>query len=379
MSPQFEIQVIAVVAAAACALSGAFLVLRRMAMTADAVSHAVLPGIVAAYLLGGDLGSPLLALGAVLSGVATVALTEALQRTRLVREDAALGLVFPAMFAIGVILVSRMAGHVHLDVDAVLLGELAFAPFERMVIAGRDLGPRALWLAGGALVLNLAVVGLLFKELKLASFDAPLAAALGFSPALLHYGSMTLVSATAVASFDAVGLVLVVALMTGPAAAAWQLTDRLSTLLGIAALFGALAAVSGYWLARVLDVSIAGSMALCVGLIYLAVLVAAPGRGIVARARRRSVQRMEFGLVLLAVHLAQHEGDPDEVSESRIDDLHLHMHWDRERMRHIMDEALERGWVERDGERLRLRAAGREAAGRVFQRTWSLASGRRLP
>jgi len=375
MTPQVEIQIIAVVTAAACALSGTFLVLRRMAMIADAISHAVLPGIVIAFLLGGSLGSPLLALGAALSGVATVALVEALQRTRLVKEDTAIGLVFPALFALGVVLVSRYAGHVHLDVDAVLLGELAFAPFERMIVAGRDVGPRALWIAGGALLLNAAVVTSLFKELKLVTFDPALAAALGFPPLLLHYGLMTMVSATAVASFDAVGLVLVVALMVGPAAAAWLLTDRLALLLPLAAGLGSVAALSGYWLARWLDASIAGAMAVCVGLVFLVVLTFAPRRGLLARRRLRSTQRREFAMTLLAVHLAQHEGTADEVEESLLASLHLHLRWDEEHLRRTVREALGRNWVRLDDDRLRLEEAGRAAAGMIFNRAWPRGSG----
>lgn len=375
MTPQTEIQLIAVAAAAACALSGTFLVLRRMAMIADAVSHAVLPGIVIAFLLGGGLGSPLLAFGAALSGVATVALVEALQRTKLVKEDTAIGLVFPALFAFGVVLVSRYADHVHLDVDAVLLGELAFAPFERMIIAGRDVGPRALWIAGGALVLNVTAVSVFFKELKLVTFDPALAAALGFSPLLLHYGLMTLVSATAVASFDAVGLVLVVALMVGPAAAAWLLTDRLAVLLPLAASLGATSAVAGYWLARWLDASIAGAMAVCVGLVFLLVFSFAPRRGLLARRRMLATQRREFAMTLLAVHLAQHEGTADEADESRLASLHLHLHWDEDRLRRTVRDGLSRGWLRREDDRLLLEDAGRSAARTVFARAWPQGTG----
>ena len=375
MTPQTEIQLIAVAAAAACALSGTFLVLRRMAMIADAVSHAVLPGIVIAFLLGGGLGSPLLAFGAALSGVATVALVEALQRTKLVKEDTAIGLVFPALFAFGVVLVSRYADHVHLDVDAVLLGELAFAPFERMIIAGRDVGPRALWIAGGALVLNVTAVSVFFKELKLVTFDPALAAALGFSPLLLHYGLMTLVSATAVASFDAVGLVLVVALMVGPAAAAWLLTDRLAVLLPLAASLGATSAVAGYWLARWLDASIAGAMAVCVGLVFLLVFSFAPRRGLLARRRMLATQRREFAMTLLAVHLAQHEGTADEADESRLASLHLHLHWDEDRLRRTVRDGLSRGWLRREDDRLLLEDAGRSTARTVFARAWPQGTG----
>jgi manganese/zinc/iron transport system permease protein len=255
---QIEIQLIASVVAVACALPGVFLVLRRMAMMSDAISHTVLLGIVIGFFITKDLTSPLLILGAAATGVLTVSLVEVMHRTRLVKEDAAIGLVFPMLFSLAVILISRYAGDVHLDSDAVLLGELAFAPFDRFVVLGYDLGPKALYVMGGILILNLLFIVLFYKELKLATFDVGLAAALGFSPGLIHYALMTLVSVTAVGAFDAVGSILVVALMIGPPAAAYLLTDRLPRLIGLSALIGVLSAGSGYWLAHALDASIAG-------------------------------------------------------------------------------------------------------------------------
>ncbi|RME66244.1 MAG: metal ABC transporter permease, partial [Caldilineae bacterium] len=139
MSPQLEIQLIGVLVAAACALPGVFLVLRRVALLSDAISHSILLGIVVGFFLVGDLTHPLLVLMAAATGVLTVSLVEALIHTRRVKEDAAIGLVFPALFSMGVILVSRYAGDVHLDIDAVLLGELAFAPFSRATYLGLDL------------------------------------------------------------------------------------------------------------------------------------------------------------------------------------------------------------------------------------------------
>ncbi|RPI22088.1 MAG: metal ABC transporter permease, partial [Chloroflexota bacterium] len=225
--PQIEIQMIAAVVAAACALPGVFLVLRRMTMMSDAISHTVLLGIVIGFFLTEDLNSPLLVIGAALTGVFTVSLVELINRTRLVREDTAIGLVFPALFSIAVILISRFAGDVHLDTDAVLLGELAFAPFDRFTPFGVDIGPVAFYLMVGILLLNLVFIVVFYKELKLATFDAGLAAALGFFPGLLHYGLMTIVSITAVGAFETVGSILVVALMVAPPVTAFLLTDSL--------------------------------------------------------------------------------------------------------------------------------------------------------
>ena len=244
MSASVEIQLIAVVVAAACALPGVFLVLRSMSMMADAISHTVLLGIVLAFFVVADLQSPWLLLGAAAVGVLTVSLVELLNRTQLVKQDAAIGLVFPALFSLAVILISRFARGVHLDVDAVLLGELAFAPFDRIELFGLDL-PHALVTMGVILALNAGLIALFYKELKLSTFDAGLAATLGFAPGLLHYGLMAMVSVTAVGAFDAVGAVLVVALMVTPAAAAYLLTDDLRKMLVLSVLIAVASALGG--------------------------------------------------------------------------------------------------------------------------------------
>lgn len=366
-APQIEILVIAMVTAAGCSLVGVFLMLRRMAMLSDAISHAILPGIVIAFFITRDLASPWLVAAAAATGVLTVVLVEALARTRRLKEDAAMGLVFPALFSVGIVLITRYAGNVHLDVDAVLLGELAFAPFDRLIIGGADMGPRHLWLMGGITTLNLLVVLVFFKELKIATFDAGLAASLGLAPAVIHYGLMTLVSVTAVGAFDAVGLVLVVALMVGPAAAAYLLTDRLPILLLLAVALGALAAGFGLGLAIWLDASIAGCIAVGVGLVFLVVFLLAPGRGLVAEILRRRRQRWEFAQVMLTIHLVHHEGSVDEDEESRIDHLHgKHVGWTPEFTTRVVAQALQRKLVEQTGRRLRLTDLGRTTAGRAL-------------
>ncbi len=366
MSPDLEILAIAVVTAVACAIPGCFLVLRRMAMTADAISHAILPGIVIAFLLTGDLSSPLLVVAAALTGVLTVALIEALNRTRLVAEDAAIGIVFPGLFSIGVILVSRLAGRVHLDTDVVLLGELAFAPFDRLVVAGVDLGPRALVTMSSVLALNLVLLVLAAKELKLATVDEGLAVLLGFSPAVIHYGLMASVSVTAVGAFNSVGSILVVALMVAPPATAWLLTDRLGRMLWVAAGSAAVSAVLGYGAARLGDLSIAGSMATASGTVFALALILAPGRGLVAQARRRSRQRLEFYLQMLVVHLHHHEGRPEEEQENRVGGLHRHLRWSSGETRQVVRHAGDRGLLEARDDLLVLSPAGRRLAGRAL-------------
>lgn len=365
-APQLEIQLIASVVAVACALPGAFLVLRRMAMMSDAISHSILLGIVLAFFLVRDLSSPFLVLAAALAGRLTVSLVEWLRRTKRVREDAAIGLVFPAMFSAGVILISRYAGSVHLDVDSVLLGELAFAPFRRLVLFGVDMGPKSLSLMSAILLLNLAFILVFYKELKVATFDEALAGALGLAPAAIHYALMSLVAVTAVGAFDAVGSILVVALMIGPPATAYLMTDRLSRMLALSALIGVACAVGGYWAAHWLDASIAGCMATVAGLLFLAAFLAVPGRGLVAVTLRRARQRIEFARTMLVVHLYHHEGLPEERRENRVEHLQEHLRWAPDFAGRVVSAARRSGMVSQDDGVLLLTEEGREQAKRAM-------------
>jgi manganese/zinc/iron transport system permease protein len=331
-------------------------------LVSDAISHAILPGIVVAFFLTHDLNSPLLLVSAAATGVLTVVLIEALLRSRLVPEDASIGLVFPALFSIGVILISRYAGDVHLDTDSVLLGELALAPFDQMVIGGVELGPRALWTMGVILVLNLVLIGLAWKELKLATVDPGLAAVLGFSPVIIHYSLMAMVSITAVGAFDAVGSILVVALMIAPPATAYLLVDRFAPMLWVGATVAAASAILGYGLAFSLDVSIAGSMAAACGFLFAAALLLAPGRGLVAQARRRNSQRLELGIRMLLVHLLHHQQTEAEMQECQFPSLHLHLQWSEARTRQVVREAEARELVARAGDLLQATSEGRSLA-----------------
>jgi manganese/zinc/iron transport system permease protein len=367
-SVQLEIQLIAAVTAAACALPGVFLVLRRMAMMSDAISHTVLLGIVLGFFLTGDLASPVLIIGAALTGVLTVSLVELLNRTRLVKEDAAIGLVFPVLFSIAVILISRFAGDVHLDTDAVLLGELAFAPFNRFTPFGQDLGPVALYLMGGILLINLAFILVFYKELKLATFDPGLAAALGFVPGVLHYALMGVVSVTVVGAFEAVGSILVVALMIAPPMTAYLLTENLARMIAASAAIGVAGAIGGYWLAHLLDASIAGSMATVFGLLFFAVLLVAPRRGLIAMALRRINQKGEFARTLLVIHLLNHEGLPEAEQENNLNQLHKHLRWEPEFTVKTVNQAMQLGLVSRLNGHLVLTEGGRAVARQAIVR-----------
>lgn len=334
-NPQIEIQLIAAVVAMACAIPGVFLVLRKMALISDAISHSILPGIVIGFFITQDLNSPLLILLAALFGVITVVMVEFIQKTGLVKEDTAIGLVFPVLFSIGVILIAKNASDVHLDIDAVLLGELAFAPFDRLIVAGADWGPKSLWVMGSILLLTLSLLVLFFKELKVSTFDAGLSSALGISPVIMHYGLMSVSSITIVGAFDAVGAILVVALMIAPAATAYLLTEDLKKMIGLSLLFGVVSAISGYWVANFLDASISGSIATTLGVIFLMVYLFASKKGLISVLYRQKQQRIEVSLITFLLHLNRHE----EESERHINHLQEHINWRAVRARTVLNLA----------------------------------------
>ena len=356
MDAQVEIQLIAAVVAIACAIPGVFLVLRKMALISDAISHSILPGIVIGFFITEDLNSPLLILLAALMGVITVVLVEAIQKTGLVKEDTAIGLVFPALFSIGVILIAKNANDVHLDVDAVLLGELAFAPFDRLIVSGTDIGPKSLWVMGTILLITIGMLFAFFKELKVSTFDAGLSAALGFSPVVLHYGLMTVSSVTVVGAFEAVGAVLVVALMIAPAATAYLLTSDLKKMLVLSVIFGVFSAIAGYWVAHFLDASIAGSMTTVLGLVFLIVYLFAPNKGLIAVMYRQRQQRTEVSLLTFLLHLNNHE----EESERHVKHLNEHINWQKVRSKTVLDLAEKNNLVRIDKNIVSLTTKGKE-------------------
>lgn len=355
-SPQIEIQLIAVVVAIACAIPGVFLVLRKMALISDAISHSILPGLVAGFFITHDLNSPILILLAAVTGVITVVLVEAIQKTGLVKEDTAIGLVFPALFSIGVILIAKNANDVHLDVDAVLLGELAFAPFDRLLMSGMDLGPKSLWVMGTVLIITLSLLLLFFKELKVSTFDVGLSSALGISPMIMHYGLMSISSITVVGAFDAVGAILVVALMIAPAATAYLLTANLKKMIMLSIGFGVFSAIAGYWLAHLLDASISGSMTTVLGIVFLMVYLFAPRKGLISVLYRQKQQRNEVSLITFLLHLNNHS----EESERHINHLNEHINWQKVRSRTILTLALKNNMIAIDEQIVSLTDKGKE-------------------
>ncbi|NUM53030.1 MAG: metal ABC transporter permease [Candidatus Hydrogenedentes bacterium] len=282
-------------ASAACALVGCFLVLRKQAMMGDAISHSVLPGIVIAFLVTQSRAPIPMLLGAGALGLLTAFTTNALERHGRLQPDASIGVTFTWLFAVGVILISAFAGHVDLDAECVLYGEIASSPWDIWILGDTDMGPRAVWILGAITIANLVFVTLGYKQLKLTSFDPGMAAALGINVTLWHYLLMGFVSLTTVGAFESVGAILVVAMLIVPPNTAYLLTDRLSRMLALSVMLGIASALGGYWLAALIDGSIAGAMAVVSGMLFALAALFSPTHGIIAGyiARRHAIASPE--------------------------------------------------------------------------------------
>ena len=273
----------------ACALLGCYLVLRKMSLLGDALSHAVLPGLVIAFMLAGSVNIAVMFGGALAAGMVTTFLVQALNRRAKVAADTSMGVVFTSMFAIGLILLKRYTGgDIDLDPDCVFLGALDFVG-----IAGQPgfkafgvLWPRTFVSIAPVLLANVIFIGLFWKELKVSSFDPALATSMGFRAGLMHYLLMMMVAVTTVASFEAVGSILVVAMLIVPAATAQLLTVRLHWMLWIAAGLSIAASILARWASYRLNVNTPGMMALMVGLFYVAAVFLSPTFGVVGKVFR---------------------------------------------------------------------------------------------
>jgi manganese/zinc/iron transport system permease protein len=252
----------------ACALPGNFLILSGNALIVDAISHAILLGIVVMFLYIKNLYSPLLFVGAIIAALATVYITEFLHSTKLMKHDAAIGLTFPFLFSIAVILINQFARFVHLDTDAVLLGELAFTPFNHISLYGYNLGPVALWTMSSILIIQIVCIVLFYKELVITLFDPQLSQLMQYTPPIIRYLLMTLISISATGAFHTAGTILVIALIIIPPATAYLMTHSLYEMILLSCLVSLITATHGYLYAHIFNSSIAGSIATCNGILF---------------------------------------------------------------------------------------------------------------
>ncbi|TYS91847.1 metal ABC transporter permease [Rossellomorea aquimaris] len=265
-----------------CGIVGCFLILRKMSMLADAISHTVLLGLVMAFIVSQSMNGFYMLIGAAVAGLLTTFMVQLLNSSG-IQEDAAIGVVFTSLFAVGVILISLFAKNVHLDVEHALMGEIAFVPWNTLSLPILGDIPKSVVMLGFVLLLDILIIFLLFKEFKLTSFDPSMAAAIGIPVLAVHYILMGLVSVTTVSAFDSVGAILVVAMLIAPGATAYLLTDRYKVMLLLSGGIGVFDSIIGYYGAKMFDVSISGAMAVSAGLVFFIVWMLSPKHGLVSR------------------------------------------------------------------------------------------------
>ena len=240
---------------AACGLVGNYLILRRMALVGDAISHSVLPGLAVAYLVSGALTLPAMLAGALGAGLLTTFLIEFLHTRSRIKADAAIGITFCTLFALGIVLINVFASKVHLDAECVLYGELS-----NLILAERSLGiPYPVMLMGGVAIGVAALIVLFYKELLITSFDTLLAGSQGFAPRKMHLALMATLSIVIVAAFESVGAILVIAMLILPGATAQLISTRLPVCLALSVLHAALSAVGGLHLSLAIGCNMAAA------------------------------------------------------------------------------------------------------------------------
>jgi len=278
-----HIILVATLCAVACALPGCFLLLRRMSMMGDAISHAVLPGLAIAFLVSGTRTSWTMFFGAAIAGVLTALFTQWISRFGKVERGAAMGITFTTLFAAGLLLIEQGAGNVDLDAQCVLYGSLELTPLNLVTLFDTFLVPQAAIVISAALAMNLLIIIFFYKEFTLASFDPALAETLGFRPRLMHYLLITMVAITTVAAFEAVGSIIVIAMLIVPPATAFLMTRKLGIFLALSLVFAIAAAVLGHISSQALpallnlpETTSSGMIATVAGLLFLLVWLLGP-------------------------------------------------------------------------------------------------------
>ncbi len=286
------IVIAAILSAVACALPGNFLVLRRMSLMGDAISHAVLPGIAVAFLVSGSRSSWSMFVGAAVAGVAAAMLSGFVNKRAGVDEQASLGTVFSFLFAIGLVMIVQAANSVDLDPSCVLYGSLELTPLDLITVFGLKV-PRAVAVLSLIILINGLIIFLLFKEFSITSFDPALARSLGIPAGLFHYLLMIMTAITSVAAFETVGSILVLAMLVVPPAVSYLFTNKLSVMILFSILAASLTAVLGHLSAITIpplfgfpDTNTAGSMAVVAGFIFMLAVIFSP-KGVISTVRKR--------------------------------------------------------------------------------------------
>lgn len=340
-----EVLAILLLVAINCIIIGVYLYERKLSMMSDAISHTILFGIAIGFFISNSIKSPILIICAILVGLLSSWFIGVLKNTGKVNEDAATGIVFTFFFSLAIIIITYFARNVHLDLDSVLLGEVVFSPLNRMTIFNLSLPVSFVWLVFN-LIINSAFIIIFRKELKITSFDPTFALVSGISSVVIHYLLMSVVSLTSVLAFDAVGSVLVISLMIGPVISARLLAHTLKDVYLLSLLYGVVTIVVGYWLAVVLNVSIAGTIASVITLAFILTVAFAPQTGIITTIIKKRNQSLVIKGDSILMHLKSHEGSDNYAIEAGVDTLPKHFNWEIKKTQRIINNLLAQHKIE---------------------------------
>lgn len=324
----YQTLLVLTVTAIACSLIGVFLVLRRLSMLADAISHSILLGIVLAYFIIKDITSVYLVFGAAIFGLVTVISIEALSKTKLVKNDDAVGIIFPMFFALAVILITKYLRNVHLDVDVVLMGEVIMAPINTMELLGFEI-PKSLLQMSVIGLINLAFILIFIKELKITTFDQEFATIAGFSGTVLFYSLMTITSFTTVVAFEAVGAILVISFLIAPAASAYLISKSLKAMITISVFYSIINSILGFAVAMYFNLSISGMTATIAGITFLITFLF-NRNGLLMRILTRNKKQEEFKKDTFLMHVGNHELEKNSKEELGLSTIDKHLSWKKE-------------------------------------------------
>lgn len=347
----FEVLFILMLTAISCALIGPIVILKNMAMVADALSHSILLGIVVSFILVKDLGSIYLILGAAIFGVITVLIVELLVKLKLVKNQDGLGFIFPIFFSLGVIIISKFFRNVHLDIDMVLMGNPLFAPF--ITIAGL---PKAIWVSVIVIILNAIFLIVNYQKLKLSLFDEEYAKLQGIKITTLYYLSVCLISITSVSAFDTVGAILVISFLVAPAASAYLVSRSFLQMIILSIVYSIVNVLLGFHLALFFDVSLSGMIAF-VALLTCLVTLFCCRNGYVHKLFYRYLNKKQLRMDLILIHLYRH---PDDINETGYESIHQHLNWSTKKTTYYLSELVLEDYIEyRDSDKIyRLKPSG---------------------
>lgn len=365
MSLEFIVFIALVLTSMASSLVGVFLLLKNMSMLSDAIAHTILLGIILAYFYTKDLDSPLLIISATLFGVITVIALEMLVKTKLIKSDAAVGVIFSSFFSLSIILISKFLKNSPLSTNTVIMGNVLNVPLSKIKIFSNGQFPeyylnickflnispielqqiiqsipKMYVIMGIIFLIDLIYVIVFYKELKISSFDENYSILTGFSVVFLQYSLMFLVSLTAVASFKAVGAILVISFMITPVCSAYLITKDLKNLIIISFIYGIINSAIGCRISFIFKCSTSGTVAVVSGITFFITFLCNKD-GLLYKLITKKKKKKELNLDLLLVHIYNHI----DKQEQSIEDVSIHLNWNKNLTSYYIDELQKRNLI----------------------------------